>query len=202
MLGMTEAGGTFLLDADESDQPEERWGSFGRPAPGFEVAVVDPTTGTAVEAGAPGDLLLRGPYLLQRYHRRSREETFDADGWLHTGDVVCTDLDGYLYYLGRRGSMIKTAGANVSPIEVENAINRVTGGMVAHVVGLPDGERGEVVGAVLVTDRAVDPSALRDLLAVELSSYKLPRRVATVSEAPLLASGKVDVRRLREAFDA
>ena len=201
MLGMTEAGGTFLLDADESDQPEERWGSFGRPAPGFEVAVVDPATGAAVEAGTPGELLLRGPHLLQRYHRRSREETFDADGWLHTGDVVCTDLDGYVYYLGRRGSMIKTAGANVSPIEVETAITRMTGGMVAHVVGLPDGERGEVVGAVLVTDRTVDPSALRDLLAVELSSYKLPRRVATISEAPLLASGKVDVQRLREAFD-
>lgn len=202
MLGMTEAGGTFLLSGDESDQPETRRGSFGRPAPGFETRVVDPATGAAVESGTIGELLIRGPHLMQRYHRRSREECFDADGWFHTGDAVRTDEDGYVYYLGRRGAMIKTAGANVSPVEVEKAIARVTGGTVAHVVGLPDAERGEVVAAVLVTEHDVDLSALRALLAQELSAFKLPRRVATVTEVPLLSSGKVDVRRLAEVFEA
>jgi acyl-CoA synthetase (AMP-forming)/AMP-acid ligase II len=201
MLGMTEAGGTFLLHADESDQPEARRGSFGRPAPGFETRVVDPDSGAAVEHGMVGELLIRGPHLMQRYHRRSREECFDPDGWFHTGDNVRTDEDGYVYYVGRRGAMIKTAGANVSPVEVEKAIARVTGGTVAHVVGLPDLERGEIVAAVLVTDHHVDPSGLRDLLAPELSAFKLPRRVATVTEVPLLSSGKVDLRRLREVFD-
>jgi acyl-CoA synthetase (AMP-forming)/AMP-acid ligase II len=198
MLGMTEAGGTFLLSADESDQPETRRGSFGLAAPGFETKVIDPATGAAVEHGAVGELLIRGRYLMQRYHRRSREDCFDADGWFHTGDAVRIDDDGYFYYLGRRGSMIKTAGANVSPVEVEKAIARVTGGTVAHVVGLPDAERGEIVAAVLVTERDVDASALRDLLARELSTYKLPRRIATVTEVPLLSSGKVDTRGLRE----
>jgi acyl-CoA synthetase (AMP-forming)/AMP-acid ligase II len=202
MLGMTEAGGTFLLSGDESDQPETRRGSFGRPAPGFETKVIDPATGATVEHGAVGELLVRGRYLMQRYHRRSREECFDGDGWFHTGDAVRTDADGYVYYLGRRGAMIKTAGANVSPVEVEKAIARVTGGTVAHVVGLPDAERGEIVAAVLVTEHDVDPSALRDLLARELSAFKLPRRVATVTEVPLLSSGKVDIRRLGEVFDA
>jgi acyl-CoA synthetase (AMP-forming)/AMP-acid ligase II len=98
--------------------------------------------------------------------------------------------------------MIKTAGANVSPVEVEKAIARVTGGTVAHVIGLPDAERGEIVAAVLVTEHDVDPSTLRELLAPELSAFKLPRRVATVTEVPLLSSGKVDLRRLGEAFDA
>lgn len=202
MLGMTEAGGTFLLHADESDQPEARRGSFGLPAPGFEVKVVDPVTGTEVEHGTVGELLIRGRYLMQRYHRRGREECFDADGWFHTGDAVRTDAEGLVYYLGRRGAMIKTAGANVSPVEVEKAIARVTGGTVAHVLGLSDPERGEIVAAVLVTERAVDLSALRELLARELSTFKLPRRVATVTEAPLRSSGKVDLRRLREVLEA
>ena len=57
------------------------------------------------------------------------------------------DTDGFLYFIGRRGSMIKTAGANVSPAEVEKAIAKVTGGAVAHVVGIPDAERGQLVAA-------------------------------------------------------
>ena len=101
---------------------------------------------------------------MQRYYKRSREECFDADGWFHTGDLVRTDADGFVYFIGRRGAMIKTAGANVAPAEVEKAIAKVTGGSVAHVVGLPDPERGQVVAAVIaLTDGAeFDEDALRE----------------------------------------
>ncbi len=81
-----------------------------------------------VEVGEIGELCVRGPYLMQRYYKRSREECFDADGWFHTGDLVRTDDDGFVYFIGRRGAMIKTAGANVAPAEVEKAIAKVTGG--------------------------------------------------------------------------
>ena len=91
MLGMTEAGSTLLLSADETDQPEERRGSFGRPAPGFDTVIVDPDSGEPVGDGAPGELCIRGPFVMQRYYRRSREECFDPDGWFHTGDMVCAD---------------------------------------------------------------------------------------------------------------
>ena len=74
---------------------------------------------------------------MQRYHRRSREDCFDADGWFHTGDLVRIDVDGFVYFLGRRGAMIKTAGANVSPAEVEKAIARVTGGTSPTSSGCP-----------------------------------------------------------------
>ncbi|WP_319447143.1 MULTISPECIES: class I adenylate-forming enzyme family protein [unclassified Mycobacterium] len=194
MLGMTEAGGTFLLSADEADQPETRRGSFGTPAPGFATKLVD------------GELCIRGPYVMQRYYGRAREECFDADGWFHTGDLVGADHDGFLYYLGRRGAMIKTAGANVSPVEVAQAIARVTGGVVAHVLGLPDPERGQVVAAVLALtdDQPFDEPALREALRRELSTYKVPRKIVAVPAAriPLLSSGKVDTRRLPELFDA
>ncbi|MBV9514684.1 MAG: acyl--CoA ligase [Mycobacteriaceae bacterium] len=205
MLGLTEAGGVALLSDDESDQPEHRRGSFGKPAPGFDTKIINPDTGERAAAGDVGELCLRGPYLMQRYHRRSREECFDADGWFHTGDLVRTDPDGYYYFVGRRGSMIKTAGANVSPEEVEAAIARVSGGTPAHVVGIPDPERGQVVAAVIVSDSAdFDESGLIRELKSQLSPYKIPKRFARLpsSAIPLLSSGKVDVQRLKEVFGA
>lgn len=192
MLGMTETGGPVLLSGDYTDQPEHRRGSFGTPAPGFECRVED------------GELLVRGRHVMQRYHKRSREECFGADGWFATGDLVRTDADGFYYYLGRRDSVIKTAGVNVSPIEVERAIAKVTGGATAHVIGIPDPDRGQLVAAVVVQGVAhPDLKSLPELLKPELSAYKIPRRFATVpaAEIPLLTSGKVDLRRLAEVFD-
>ncbi len=205
MLGMTETGSVITISEDESDQPEHRRGSFGRPAPGFDTEVVDPDTGERVDTGETGELCVRGPFLMQRYYKHSREECFDADGWFHTGDLVRTDADGFVYFIGRRGAMIKTAGANVAPAEVERAIAKVTG-MVAHVVGLPDDERGQVVAAVVVLpeNTELDEDALRERLKSELSSYKIPRRFAAVlaAEIPLMSSGKIDMPRLIRVFDA
>lgn len=174
MLGMTETGGPVLLSEDDTDQPEHRRGSFGRPAPGFECRIRD------------GELLVRGRHLMQRYHKRSREECFDADGWFATGDLVGTDADGFYYYRGRRDALIKTAGVNVSPSEVEGAIAKVTGGAVAHVIGLPDPDRGQLVAAVVVAQEAdLDLASLPALLKPELSAYKIPRRFATVPAVEL-----------------
>ncbi|WKG05430.1 class I adenylate-forming enzyme family protein [Mycolicibacterium sp. HK-90] len=193
MLGMTETGSVVLIDGDDSDQPEHRRGSYGRPAPGFETKVL-PT----------GELCVRGPYLMQGYHGRNREDCFDADGWLHTGDLVRVDDDGYFYFLGRAGSMIKTAGANVTPGEVEKALAAL--GYSAHVLGLPDIERGQIVAAVVVTDppTGFDQEAVRRALRLRLSAYKVPRRFATVrrEELPVLSSGKVDTTALAGLFDA
>ena len=190
MLGMTEAGSVLLIDGDETDQPAHRRGSFGRPAPGFETKVLD-----------TGELCIRGPYVMQGYHGRSREDCFDADGWFHTGDLVRVDEDGYFYYLGRAGSMIKTAGANVTPAEVVKAI--AARGFTAHVTGLPDAERGQVVAAVIVSDEPVDTDALQRALRADLSAYKVPRRFAVCrpDQIPVLSSGKVDMPSLTGLFD-
>jgi len=194
MLGMTETGSVITISPDESDQPEHRRGSFGKPAPGFDTKVVD------------GELCVRGPYLMQRYYKRSREECFDADGWFHTGDLVRTDRDGFVYFIGRRGAMIKTAGANVAPAEVERAIAKVTGGLVAHVIGIADPVRGQVVAAVLAVEDGAefDENLLRARLKDELSAYKIPRRFVAVpsSDIPVMSSGKLDIPRLTRMFDA
>ena len=199
MLGMTEGGSVVLISGDESDQPEERRGSFGNPAPGFETKVLEP------DAVGVGELCIRGPYVMQGYYKRSREASFDADGWFHTGDLVRADGDGFIYFVGRLSAMIKTAGANVSAAEVENAIAKVTGAE-AHVVGIPDAERGELVAAVLVRSAqpSFDEAALRERLKDELSAYKIPKRFLALpsAEVPLLSSGKVDNRQLKKLFDA
>ena len=190
MLGMTEAGSVLLIDGDESDQPEHRRGSFGRPAPGFDTKVL-----------ATGELCIRGPYVMQGYYGRSREDCFDADGWFHTGDLVRVDADGYFYYLTRAGSMIKTSGANVTPGEVQKAL--AAQGFVAHVLGLPDAQRGQIVAAVIVSDGPVDTEALRRVLRETLSSYKVPRRFLTCrpADVPMLSSGKIDMPALARLFD-
>ncbi|TMS47126.1 class I adenylate-forming enzyme family protein [Mycobacterium sp. DBP42] len=191
MLGMTETGSVVLIDADDGDQPEHRRGSYGRPAPGFETKVP-----------ASGELCVRGPYLMQGYYGRNREECFDADGWFHTGDLVRVDDDGYVYFLGRAGAMIKTSGANVTPDEVEKAL--ATLGITAHVLGLPDATRGQIVAAIIVTDDSVDIDAVRGQLRGTLSAYKVPRAftVCRPADLPTLSSGKLDIPGLRGLFDA
>jgi acyl-CoA synthetase (AMP-forming)/AMP-acid ligase II len=207
MLGMTEAGSVLLISGDESDQAEARRGSFGKPAPGFQTSIVDPDTSKVVGNGETGELCIRGPYVMQRYYKRSREECFDADGWFHTGDLVRTDTDGFVYFVGRRSAMIKSAGANVSPLEVERAIAKITGGLPSYVLGIQDDRRGQVVAAVVIVpdgDTAFDAATLRERLKTELSVYKIPNRFSalTSAEVPLLSSGKVDTQQLRKLFDA
>lgn len=194
MLGMTEAGSVVLIDADDSDQPEHRRGSYGRPAPGFETKVL-----------ASGELCIRGPYVMLGYYGRSREDCFDADGWFHTGDLVRVDEDGYYYFLGRAGAMIKTAGANVTPAEVEKALVNLLDCSAVHVVGLPDAERGQIVAAVLAMEdpSTFDETAIRTALRAELSAFKVPKRFAVVrpDQLPMLSSGKVDMAGLGGLFD-
>jgi acyl-CoA synthetase (AMP-forming)/AMP-acid ligase II len=189
MLGMTEAGSVCLASEDESDQPEHCRGSFGRPVPGFEAEVRE------------GVLWFRGPFLMEGYDGRERHETFDPDGWFCTGDLVSVDGEGYFHFHGRSSDMIKTAGANVSPREVEAAILDVSG-LVAHVVGVDDEARGQVVAALVRAPdgAAVDVDDLRARLKDRISAYKVPRHIAVVPDAELamMSSGKLDLRALRE----
>ena len=202
MLGMTEAGSVCLASEDESEQPEHRRGSFGRPVPGFE-ATVCRSEGGECAPGEVGELRFRGPFLMEGYDGRERHETFDRDGWYRTGDVVTVDDEGFVYFRGRSSDMIKTAGANVSPREVEAAILEVSG-LVAHVVGVEDAARGEVVAALVRAPsdghHPVDVDDLRARLRERLSSYKVPRQIVVVPEAqlPIMSSGKLDLRALKE----
>ena len=201
MLGMTETGSVCLLSPDEVDLPEHQRGSFGRPAPGFGTRIVDPDTGTLCATGEVGELWLRGPFMMDGYLGRERHETFDADGWFHTGDLFHVDAAGLHYFHGRNGMMIKTSGANVSPLEVEAALADVAG-LRAHVVGVDSADAGQVVAAAIVADAAVDLDELSELLRQQLSSYKVPKRylVMPAEDVPMMSSGKLDIQALKTMF--
>jgi acyl-CoA synthetase (AMP-forming)/AMP-acid ligase II len=204
MLGMTEAGSVCLASADDSDQPEHRRGSFGRPVPGIQTMIIDLETGTECAVGEPGELWLRGPSLMEGYYGRERHETFTQEGWYRTGDLFRVDADGFHYFIGRHGDMIGTAGANVAPLEVEAAIADATG-LIAHVVGVVDPTRGQLVAAAVRIPKgqvAPDENELHGALRERLSAYKVSRRYLFLAddEIPVQSSGKLDARALKEMF--
>ena len=197
LLGMTETGSVLLYGGGDADLPEHKRGCFGRPVAGIDCRVVDPDTG---RDATEGELWVRGPNVMQGYYGRERWQCFDDDGWFHTGDRVRMDADGDYFFQGRGGDIIRTAGAQVSPREVEGAISDLTEGRLSFVIGVPDPERGQAVTAVIVGDAPFDADALRAALKERLSPYKVPRRIVAMAERelPTLASGKVDLKALVE----
>jgi len=202
MLGTTETASVWLTDPDESDLPERLRGSFGRPGPAAELRILDPDTGRECGVGEIGEMWIRGPFVMEGYYGRERAQVFTPDGWYRSGDLAYANEDGYVFFKGRNNDMIKSAGANVSPREVETALREVTGGLMTYVVGVEDPGRGQIVGAAIVgaTDEDVRLETLKPKLAAKLSSYKLPRKIVSLAEAevPMLSSGKVNMRALAE----
>jgi acyl-CoA synthetase (AMP-forming)/AMP-acid ligase II len=197
-LGMTEtiASHSYSGKWDE-DLPVGMAGSCGPAVPGIERCIVDPDTWHEVPEGASGELWVRGPNLTVGLYRREREEVFTPDGWYRTGDKARIS-DGCLFFEGRLDEMIKTSGSNVSPLEVQAALELRPGVKRAIVIGLPDDRRGQVVAACLVCEQpeSLDLDAIRNSVAEDLSSFKVPRVLLALrqSEVPMLASGKVDRR--------
>jgi acyl-CoA synthetase (AMP-forming)/AMP-acid ligase II len=199
-LGMTETLGPHTIDRMDIDLPERLRGSFGHAVPGVEHRIVDPESGAVLPAGESGEICVRGYSLMQGLHKVLPEDTFDADGFYHTGDAGYFDADGVLFFEARLGDLIKTAGANVSPREVEVELEALDEVSSAYVVGLADPTRGQNVAAALVLrpDAGFDEAACRERLRASLSAYKLPRHVFVCEKAelPFTDSGKIDKRRL------
>lgn len=199
-LGMTETCGPHTIDRMDVDLPERLRGSFGHAVPGVEHRVVDPATREVLPVGESGELCVRGYSLMQGLHKREREETFDRDGFYATGDVGRFDAEGHLFFEARLGDLIKTAGANVTPRELEVLLEAMPEVSLAFVVGLPEPSRGQDVAAALVLEPGarLDAEECRERLRKDLSAYKLPRHVFVVTkpELPFTDSGKIDKRKL------
>ena len=199
-LGMTETCGPHTYDRMDADLPERLRGSFGHAVPGVEHKVVDPTTGATLPPGQLGEICVRGYSLMLGLYKQEREDVFDRDGYYHTGDAGYFDADGVLFFKARLGEMIKTAGANVTPREVEVVIETFPEVVSAFVVGLPDPVRGQNVAAAVVLKRGavLDADTARARLREQLSSYKVPRAwwFAAKEELPFTDSGKIDKKRL------
>lgn len=161
--------------------------STGRLLPGVELRVLDPDTGVPLGVGQTGELAFAGPTVLDRYLGKTRAETLDADGFLHTGDLGLVDADGAVHWIGRRTEMIKTAGANVAPAEIEVALRTCPDVGRCRVVGLPDDRLGEIVTlcAELVQESTMTESDLQAYLAERVASYKVPREVVLFAPGEL-----------------
>jgi acyl-CoA synthetase (AMP-forming)/AMP-acid ligase II len=199
-LGMTETLGPHTF-ADKEPLPEGKEGSFGFSVPGVEHKIVDPVTGEDLPLGETGEVWLRGYSLMQGLHKRERSEVFTPDGWYRTGDGGHFDADGHFYFTGRMGDLIKSSGMNVTPRDVELALEALPEVVMAFVCGLDHPDRGQdVVAAIALTPGEVlEEEDARKRVKDELASYKVPRRIAVFAnqtELPWLDSGKVDRRRL------
>lgn len=163
-----------------SDTPREvaKVGS-GRLLPGVRLRVVDPETGRPLPAGAEGELAVAGPTRMLGYLGRPAAETFDADGFFHTGDAGRIDADGLVHFAGRRTEMIKTGGANVSPAEVEVALRACPEVKLSRIIGVPDARLDELVVACIVPADGADPTEddIRTFLRDRVAPYKVPKRV-------------------------
>ncbi len=177
-------------------------GNNGFALPGNIIRVVDPLTGQVVPLGQAGEIALKGPTLMLGYLRMPFEETFDEEGFFRTGDGGFIDEQGRLHWQGRLNDIIKTGGANVSPLEINAVLMQAPGIKIAATVGVPHDTLGEMVVACIVPDEGanLDEQGVKSFAATQLSSYKVPRRVIFLAEADLqmTSSNKIKTAQLRE----
>jgi acyl-CoA synthetase (AMP-forming)/AMP-acid ligase II len=197
LLGMTETGGPHtMVERPDMPLPLERRGSFGIPLPGVVQHRIVDDAGLEAPPGHEGELQVRGQLLMSGIYKRERHDVFTVDGWYDTGDRGFFDAAGHLHFTGRASAVIKTAGSNVSPAEVESVLDAMPGALHSFVVGLPDPVRGQVVGAAVVASRDA-PLSVEAIVAHarrNLSTFKVPTviRLVAESELPMLPTGKVD----------
>jgi acyl-CoA synthetase (AMP-forming)/AMP-acid ligase II len=176
--------------------PEEIAGSSGEVLPGVTLKIVDPLTGAVVPRGEHGEICVKGPTLMLGYVGTPLDETLDSEGFFRTGDGGYLDDVGRLFWEGRLSDIIKTGGANVSPLEVDEALARYPGVKVSHTVGVPHETLGEVVVACVVPHdgTSLEAGEIRKFLRERLASYKVPRHVLFLREDDLALTGNAKIK--------
>lgn len=178
---------------------EKRANTQGPPLPGVEIRIIDPETGAVLPDGNVGQAQVRG-YLLRGYGTPDGEpsrDCFTADGFYRTGDLGKLE-SGLFYFAGREDDMIKRAGVNISPTEVEDILLQHPGVSQAAVVGVPDGKRGSIVTAFVVpANGSLNIDALRAHFVSTASKYKHPDRYIVSEALPMTATGKLLRKELR-----
>jgi long-chain acyl-CoA synthetase len=175
-------------------------GSVGRPVPGVEIRLLD-EKGESVGRGDPGEVVVRGPNVFAGYWHQpeATAEVLDSDGWFHTGDIGIA-MDGNLYLVDRKKDLIIVSGFNVYPREVEEVLYRHPKVAEAAVIGVPHPYTGEAVKAVVVLKEGEESTAeeIIEFCRRHLARFKNPEVVEFAGSLPMLPSGKVKRRELRE----
>jgi acyl-CoA synthetase (AMP-forming)/AMP-acid ligase II len=207
-LGATVVQGYGLTESSPCTHgiPVERTdldrGSIGLPMPNMEARVVDPGTGEDVAVGERGELWCRGPNVMRGYLNNpgATAAAVDEEGWLHTGDLVTVDADGAFHVVDRLKELIKYKGYQVAPAELEAVLLTHDGVDDAAVVGVRDGDGGEIPKAYVVraaTSPDLDADAVMAFVAATVAPYKKVRAVEFVDAIPKSAAGKILRKELR-----
>ena len=199
-------GSTEMLHIFLSNRPGDiRYGTTGKPVPGYELMIVD-ESGHQAAAGEPGELVVSGPSAAEGYwnQRDKSRRTFRGE-WTHTGDTYTRDADGYYRYNGRSDDMLKVGGIWVSPFEVEEALIGHEAVLEAAVVGQPDEDRLVKPKAFVVLQEAArgeDPAALvaalQEHVKQRVGVWKYPRWIEFRDTLPKTATGKIQRYKLRD----
>lgn len=191
-----------LVAAAVHDRDEARLASVGQAYLGLEVMVANEDD-APVPAGEMGEVLVRGPTVMQGYlnNPQASAKTL-ANGWLHTGDMGSLDADGFLTLKDRSKDLIISGGSNIYPREVEEVLLRHPAVAEVSIVGAPDPEWGEVVVAFVVTraGQTLDTGELDELCLQNLARFKRPKHYRLIDSLPKNATGKVLKTELRRAL--
>lgn len=192
--GMTETAAPAIFTPPDVPAPNIDGSlAIGLPIPGVDVRIVD-DNGAALPPFEHGEVLMRGPQIMQGYWRKP-EETAAAlcNGWLHSGDVGFMDAQGWVYLVDRKKDVIIASGFKVWPREVEDALYAFAGIREVAVVGIDDAYRGQTVKAFvsLVEGTTLDLAALQAHCRALLAAYKVPREIEVLAELPRTVTGKI-----------
>jgi benzoate-CoA ligase len=187
-----------------SNRPDDvKYGTSGKPVPGYDIRLVDDDGNVVTKRGDMGELQVRGPTSAVMYwNNRAQSRTTFLGEWTRSGDKYVEDDAGYFVYCGRRDDMMKVSGMYVSPFEVEGALQSHPDVLEAAVVGWPDDDKLIKPKAFVVlksAQRAGDSFArtLQDHCRKQLAPYKYPRWIEFRAELPKTATGKIQRFKLR-----
>ena len=198
---MSEMGAGTLIGS-LADTVEQRSSTSGYVVPGYECRIIDPETGKEQPIDVPGEMVVKGYAMMMGYYKKPKEtaDSYDEDGWFHTGDTGLRRADGYIQFLGRYKDMLKVGGENVDPMEVEGLLLQAEGVQQVAVVGYPDDRLTEVPVAYVQPkpDAGLTEDQVIDYCKGKVASFKMPRHVLFIDEFPMTASGKIRKVELRE----
>jgi fatty-acyl-CoA synthase len=202
LYGISEASPCCSISDCRRDPLEDRLNRMGKPLPGVEMKIIDPSTGVGLPREEKGEICVRGWNLMQGYYQKPEEtaKAIDGEGWLHTGDLGLIDEKGLIFFIGRIKNVVRSGGENISPEEVENFIFRHPKVKHVEVVGLPDEKWGQrVVACVEVKDgMKATPEEIIDFCKERMANFKVPKEIHLVTEWPMTGSGKVQKFKLVE----
>jgi len=177
--------------------PQELWeGNNGPPLPGNTIKIVDPETDETLKRGESGEFAVKGPTLMLGYIGIPRDETLDDQGFYRSGDGGYIDELGRFVFQGRINDIIKTGGANVSPVEIDYALGTCPGVKVCKTTGVPHPDLGEMVVSLIVPEkeRDVTSESVTAFLKERLASYKVPRKILFVDEQDIQLTGTAKIK--------